>query len=129
MNYLSKKKPLMLLLIVACFFAINLGAQSSQKWIFASAFGKSGINKAEIIATDAIGNTFIAGTFEGTAVPFGNFTLNSRGAADVFIAKLNNAGDLLWARSLGAGGADGVSDIITDASGNCYVSGYFFGQI
>jgi hypothetical protein len=70
------------------------------------------------IATDASGNVYTTGTFNGT-VDFdpgvGVFDLSSGGIAvseDIFITKLNAAGQLIWAKQMGAGTAPEVGLVI-----------------
>lgn len=82
-------------------------------------------------ATDAAGNQYITGAFQGK-VAFGGLTLTSHAtsysAADVFVAKRSAAGQWLWVASGTGSGYDasrGV-DIAVDAAGtatvliNCY---------
>ncbi len=84
---------------------------------------------ARDIALDSVGNSYITGYF-GYGVPnatatFGTTTLTSKGKRDVYAAKLDNAGNFIWA--YGAGGAD--SDIghgiVVDGKGAAYVTGHF----
>lgn len=51
---------------------------------------------ASRIEVDANGNSYITGIFRGTA-HFGDISLTSRGNTDVFIAKYDAAGNVLWA--------------------------------
>ncbi len=86
------------------------------------------------ISTDALGNSYVTGHFLSTT-NFGTYTLiNSVGGGqDVFyIFKLDPNGNVLWARqsthatSLCSSHGNGV---ITDKSGNCYVTGYFIDSV
>ena len=79
------------------------------------------------IAVDSAGNCFVTGCFWGTA-SFGNTNLVSSALGDIFVAKYDAQGALLWARR--AGGASQAGDdcgyaISADATGNCYVVGKF----
>ena len=82
------------------------------------------------ITTDASGNVYTAGFFEGT-VDFDpgvdTFNLTSVGNYDIFIQKLDPNGNLLWARSMGGADYDYGHSITTDALGNVYTTGYFKG--
>ena len=79
------------------------------------------------IAADAAGNVLFTGTFLG----FGNFgptNLVSGGNlnADLYVAKLDNAGNWLWA-SQGTGTSTDVGYCIaTDQFGNAWLSGCFY---
>jgi hypothetical protein len=79
--------------------------------------------------TDVAGNIYTTGKFEGT-VDFdpgaGVFNLvASNSFYDIFVSKLDAAGNFVWAKKMG-GAEDDVSYGITiDASGNVYTAGYF----
>lgn len=83
------------------------------------------------IAVDAQGNTYVSGTFNGTVV-LGNTLLTATQAApnmlfasDVFVAKLDAAGNYLWAVQLGDGQALSLSALAVDAAGDVYAVGSF----
>jgi hypothetical protein len=78
------------------------------------------------IATDNSGNVYLEGTFYGP-VDFGitNFSTSGSGS-DIFLAKYDSAGNLLWARQAGASGAANNNlgaAIAVDDAGNCFVTG------
>lgn len=79
------------------------------------------------ITTDAGGNTYVAGYFSGTAL-FGNNKIVSKGYSDIFVAKYDAAGNLIWIRTGGGAYQDEAYAITTDDSGNCYVTGHFTGN-
>jgi len=77
-----------------------------------------------------LGNIYIAGYFYET-VDFDpgaeTYYLTSEGDADVFIQKLDAAGNFLWAKSFGEGEPDGAFSLGVDVSGNIYTMGFFYG--
>ena len=75
------------------------------------------------VALDGQGNSFVLGTFSGSA-QFGSTTLTSRGKADVFLAKVSPTGSYLWAFRAGGDSSDLVSDITVDRNGNAYFTCY-----
>ncbi|MDQ6761670.1 MAG: SBBP repeat-containing protein, partial [Bacteroidota bacterium] len=82
------------------------------------------------IAVDGSGNVYTAGEFGGTAdfnPGAGTFNLvtNPSYLGDVFIQKLNAAGNFVWARRVGSTGQDEGADIAVDASGNIFTTGSF----
>ncbi|MEJ8801250.1 SBBP repeat-containing protein [Pontibacter sp. H249] len=88
-----------------------------------------GLNdQARSVAVDGSGNTYVTGYFQGTAT-FGTTTLtNAREiGTDIFIAKYDASGNVLWAKSAGGESSDYGNSIAVDGSGNAYVTGNFWG--
>jgi hypothetical protein len=77
------------------------------------------------VSTDATGNVFVTGIFSSPTITFGTYTLTNAGSFDVFIAKYDVIGNVLWAKSIGGAGNDGGYSVSTDATGNVFVTGYF----
>ena len=104
---------------------------SAGALLWARRAGGTGGDGANGIAVDVAGNSYVTGDFEGAAT-FGpreaNETiLNSAGNRDVFVAKYDSAGALLWARRAGGTERDGANGIAVDVAGNSYVTGHFEG--
>ena len=89
--------------------------------------GGAGDDRGYAITTDADGNVFATGTFDGTAT-FGSTTLTSAGSRDIFVVKYDTTGTVLWARQGGGNGFDPGLGIATDADGNVYATGSFDGR-
>ncbi len=83
-------------------------------------------SRAKDIAVDDEGNSYIAGAFQDTAT-FGNTTLESD-ERDLFVAKLDSKGDVLWAKDFNLTADGEVDDITIDNEGNSYVSGIYYTQ-
>jgi hypothetical protein len=84
------------------------------------------------VTTDASGNVYTAGFFQGTAdmdPSSATLNLSSSGSDDIFISKLDASGNLLWAKKFGASGSDKGNSIGIDATGNVYVTGWFNGTV
>jgi hypothetical protein len=86
-----------------------------------SAYGQS-------IFLDASGNIYSTGTFSGT-IDFdpgpGVYNLSGSGG-DIYISKLDQNGNFLWAKAMGSfSGAEYGQDIVLDNSNNIYVMGTF----
>jgi hypothetical protein len=82
------------------------------------------------IALDGAGNVYTTGTFWGTSdfdPGAGTYNLGDlNGSGDVFISKLDGAGNFVWAKGL-HGGAGSGNAIALDGSGNVYTTGKFNG--
>lgn len=103
------------------------------QWLWAMQAGGAGNDYDAGVATDAAGNVYVTGTFNATSstsivngtATFGTIQLTSAGYADVFVAKLNAAGQWLWAVRGGGQLNDQAADIATDPLGNVYMDGKF----
>ncbi|MEO8067658.1 MAG: SBBP repeat-containing protein [Flavobacteriales bacterium] len=73
--------------------------------------------------SDASGNAFVCGTVGNPAL-FDDDTTASH-FSDAFIAKYDDAGNIQWVRTGGSDLIDQANDIVTDANGNSYVTGFF----
>jgi hypothetical protein len=114
-----------ILLILTALSATGIFAQSpSWKWAKAiiGTTIPSQVQNGKSIATDAAGNFYITGTFQGPGIVFGNITLTGSG---FFIAKYDSLGNVIWAKTEnGTARAEGTG-ICTDPAGNVYVTGKF----
>ena len=78
------------------------------------------------IIADANGNTYFTGDFCSSSITFGSTTLtNTLGFYDLFVVKLDNAGNVIWAKSEGSSGNENLLGIALDASGNTHLCGYY----
>lgn len=76
------------------------------------------------LTIDLDGNPIMVGIFVDTA-NFGGTQLFSNGGSDIFIAKFNTSGTLLWVKNAGGPGTDAADGVGIDSMGNIYVTGYF----
>jgi uncharacterized protein (DUF2249 family) len=77
---------------------------------------------------DGSGNVYIAGTFSLTAdldPGLSNYTVTSAGDLDIFIVKLDAAGNFVWGRTTGGAGFEIVRSIELDQAGNLFYAGEF----
>jgi len=95
--------------------------------VWAKSAGGKGVDQGIGIRIDNNGNSYVTGHFSDTAIFMGGMPVQfiSSGSTDIFIAKYDVNGDLVWARKAGGAGADYGNKIAIDGSGNNYVTGYF----
>ncbi len=117
-----------LLSIILFAAAISSQAQTYQ-FNWAASIGGAGFDITTAAATDADGNSYITGIYHGT-VDFdpssGVANLTAQGSNDAFILKLNNSGNLVWAKSVG-GLSDDKTSCIALGSDRIFVGGSFAG--
>jgi LPXTG-site transpeptidase (sortase) family protein len=84
------------------------------------------------IAIGSDGGVYTTGWFGGTAdfdPGEGVYNLTSQGMEDVFISKLDEDGDFVWAKRLGGVETDLGNDIKIGRDGNLYTTGYFQNEV
>jgi hypothetical protein len=96
--------------------------------VWARSFGSNGLDQGEGVAVDGAGNVYTTGRFSGI-VDFdpgiGTHNLTSAGGFDIFVSKLDSAGNLVWVRSFGGTDFDEGWGVAVDGSGNVYTTGAF----
>lgn len=110
-----------------------LKLDTDGNFVWAKSVSASGGDYGRAITVDNAQNVYVTGEFRFT-VDFdpgpGVFNLTQTGVSgDVFILKLNAAGDFEWARSHGGSSDDVARSIKVDALGNVYTSGAFYSTV
>ncbi|MCE3294903.1 MAG: hypothetical protein K0R65_617 [Crocinitomicaceae bacterium] len=101
----------------------------AQTFEWVKSFGEASYEDyAESISVDSSGSVYIAGYFSGT-VDFdpgaGTTYLTSSGNRDVFVQKMNAAGNLVWVKSFGGSFVDMAFSICAESPGSVYIAGTF----
>lgn len=107
----------------------------SGNFVWAKQIGGIALEASGPINFDTAGNIIVAGAFQGTTdfnpgPDILNFTPVS--SSDGFIIKLNNAGDLVWARQIAgttASSSISISSFVVDNFQNILYTGYFIGTV
>ncbi len=79
---------------------------------------------ARNLAVDGQGDLIMSGYFDQSC-NFDQQTLVAHGGQDVFLAKFNPAGEVVWAENFGGPGMDTPRSLAADAAGNVYLTGSF----
>lgn len=107
-------------------FIVKLDSNGNFVWgIQLGGVNDESINKIDV---DSTGNIYVTGYFYGTADfdPSANtFNLISNGQSDVFIAKFNNAGGLIWSKQFGGSSYDNSESMLL-SNENIYIAGNFY---
>ena len=106
-------------------FVAKYNSSGTVQW--AKGAGGTNVDEANSVAVDASGNVYICGTFKSPIITFGSTNLinSSIDSGDIFIAKYDVSGNVLWAKSAGGTNTDVATAVTTDASGNVYMTGSF----
>ncbi|HMX75980.1 MAG TPA: SBBP repeat-containing protein, partial [Anaerolineales bacterium] len=105
-------------------FVVNLSNDGNFVW--AVSMGGAGWDYGGDIAIDSNNNVYTTGVFEDIAdfdPGAGIFNLTSMGGRDIYISKLDDIGNFVWAKSIGGVGFEFISDIALDQNGNVYTTG------
>jgi hypothetical protein len=97
-------------------------------WQWAKRCGGEKDDRISSIKIDSEKNIVVAGFFYDEA-SFGQYSVNSIGDKDLFVAKMNNSGSWKWASGAGGEKAVAVDAISIGADDSIYTAGYFSGSI
>ncbi|MBC7696688.1 MAG: gliding motility-associated C-terminal domain-containing protein [Burkholderiales bacterium] len=112
------------------FSLLALFQQLTSQTFWAYTAGSIKEDEAMDICYDNSGNIISAGYFSGTTGFAPGYTLNpvSIGNPDIYISKSTAAGQIIWAAKAGGNGSDRATSVKADASGNIYITGYYYGS-
>ncbi|MBP7810044.1 MAG: T9SS type A sorting domain-containing protein [Bacteroidia bacterium] len=126
---MKKTKFTFLLIFLSAYFTNAQTLNWVKSWGSPSTFAN---DLGYGVVVDGAGNVYSTGLYSGT-IDFdpgaGTYTLSSNaGSTDIFISKLDAAGNFIWAVSMGGTGSGEAGYAITlDPTGNVCVTGYYQG--
>lgn len=106
-------------------FIARYNAAGTLEWVKTASGGGHYGNNSYGIALDAQGNAYITGTFSGAAI-FNNTQLTAPGTANMFVAKFDAAGNLVWVQQANGNGYENQvtgGDISIAQNGELIVTG------
>lgn len=104
-------------------YFLSFHAVQAQNFVWAKGEGGIGNEAANAVTVDEVGNSYITGNIAGVA-EFSGIEYQGKGIYDVFIAKYDASGNVVWVKT--AGGDDNEQgEAIKYKDGYLYVSGYF----
>lgn len=119
-------------ILILNFIIHNASSIKAQNLQWTKSFGSKNSDFGIAMATDAKGNVYTTGSFDGMT-DFdpgpGSFPINVNGNTDIFIHKMDAEGNLLWVKTYGGDRAEGGYAISVDEAENIYVTGYYSGTI
>jgi len=105
-------------------------AQNNRNWLWAQTAGDIYGSNGQAVTTDGAGNVYASGYY-GSHIFFANDSLTSPDSLatnfqqNVFLAKYDATGKVLWAKSGTGDYASYATAVTTDKNNNVYMAGYF----
>ncbi len=103
-------------------FLAKYDTDGNRLWL--KEWGTFNKDTGNALATDAAGNVYLAGYTTGAL-----YSSVKLGERDLFFAKFDPAGNLLWGQQMGTSGHDEAYGIATAPSGDVYVAGKVSGNL
>lgn len=107
-----------------------LKVNNSGTFMWAKQISGTSTQSPNAVTLDSAGNIITVGSFFGAGdfdPGAGTFSMSPVGLLDVFVSKLDNSGNFVWAKRLGGTNQDEGYTVAVDRSGNVFASGYFSG--
>ncbi|GAB3635353.1 hypothetical protein GCM10027422_09430 [Hymenobacter arcticus] len=108
-------------------FVAKYDADGALQWVRPA--GLNSDDRVRSLAVDAVGNVYVAGSYRGPT-QFGSVTLPASPGAnneDLFVAKLDAAGNWQWAVGAAGSGEDFATTLALGPDGQLTVGGWFSG--
>jgi hypothetical protein len=93
--------------------------------LFAKQIGGTNDENINSLTLDASGNIYMTGYFESSSLNLGSITINNTTTRSMMVAKYNSGGTVQWANAYSGNHFSYPDGIVTDNSGNLYISGSF----
>jgi Secretion system C-terminal sorting domain len=110
--------------------AFLLKLNGNAEYLWAKTFGSVGVDYGQSVVADQSLNVIITGRYSET-VDFGGALYNrtSRGGTDVFLVKMDQNGNTIWANSYGDVLNDQGNRVVVNNTGIIYLAGIFRGSV
>lgn len=96
---------------------------ASGNLLWTKQFGTAGQDEATSLAAHPAGGVYSVGYTAG------NLAGQSAGSYDAYIARYDDAGNLLWIRQFGTDKWESAHSVAVDAAGNAYATGWTLGEL
>ncbi len=97
----------------------------SGSLLWAKNFGGVGDDRSISIKTNSKGSFVLTGWFKSPSLTMGGVTLSNAGGSDILIARFDEEGAILWAKSIGGIADDEGNSISCDTKDNIYITGMY----
>jgi hypothetical protein len=93
--------------------------------IWANHIGGSQNDFATSVSINNAGMICVAGSYASSSLLLGSFNLFNAGGTDVFVARYDTAGNVIWAKRIGDSGQEVTNSVSMDQAGNVFISGTY----
>ncbi|MBK9737867.1 MAG: T9SS type A sorting domain-containing protein [Saprospiraceae bacterium] len=110
-------------------FVLKLSATGNFLWV--NSYGGTNVDYGHSVTTDAQRNVIITGKYSET-VSFGLLSdqeLISKGGTDIFVLKLDQNGNTIWANGMGSPQNDQGNQVLVNNTGITYLCGLYRGKV
>ncbi len=97
--------------------------------LWSKQYGGIGIDRAQGVAIDNLGNILVTGVFQNTVDFGGGPVLSNNNSHDIFTLVLSSTGGYLISRTFGGPGGDDGTAVAFDAQGNGIIVGHITGNV
>lgn len=127
------KKSMIALVIV--FASLSLVRAQSYDWAITAQGERGRVDEGNAVCMDADGNSYVTGRFSSGKFAIGSFSFtnttitstNPYDAFDMFVAKIDKTGKVVWTIQSNGAGEERAVDIACDKTGHIAVAGIFKG--
>lgn len=101
-------------------------------FLWARQLGGTGAEDVKGLCSDHAGNVYVGGNFSGTAdfnPSSAVFNMVSQGSTDIYVCKLSDQGNFVWARQLGSTINEALFDMKTDHHNRLVLTGVYRGTV
>lgn len=117
------KKILYLSLLISFISSSSFAQNIDPTFQWALHAGSMGTDNILDMTIDEDGNIIFTGSYQNM-MSLGNFTITSNGQDDIFVAKIDPLGEVLWLKSYGGTALDAGYAVETDFLGDIVILGY-----
>jgi hypothetical protein len=116
------------IIMTVALLIINIQLIYSQSFQWAKGFGGNLSENSLSVYNNYNGNIYLTGNFSSSPAYFDTFLLNASGLCDIYIAKTDPNGNILWIRRAGSNASEVEAGIVIQKCGNnnIIVGGQFY---
>ena len=120
-NTIFQNRIVLIIVMVIAMAFNKSGSFYSQSWQWAKSSGGLNNDQGRAVCTDPSGNVIVAGGYAAPSMQIGTVTINSLGSGDIYLAKFDPSGNVIWVQTIGGTGLDVLGGICTSTNGDIQI--------